>query len=95
MTFFEKNLINLAVSKTKQTIGNHEFDNGVENLAQFINAIESPMVLANVDFSEEPKLQGKFLNSTVIVRNGRKIGIIGVIAKDTDVRASKCFFSLV
>lgn len=68
-----------------QTIGNHEFDNGVENLAKFLNAIESPIILANADFSEEPQLQGKFPNSTIIVRNGRRIGIIGVIAKDTDV----------
>lgn len=64
-------------------------------MVQFLDAIESPMVLANVDFSEEPQLQGKFSSSTIIVRNGRKIGIIGVIAKDTDVRASKCFISLI
>lgn len=73
----------------KQTLGNHEFDNGIENLAQFVDAIESPMVLANVDFSEEPSfphLQSKFSNSTVIIRNGRKIGIIGVITTDTNVR---------
>lgn len=49
------------------------------------------MILANVDFSDVPQLQGKFLNSTVIVRNGRRIGIIGIITKDTNVRAGKCF----
>lgn len=73
------------------TIGNHEFDNGVENLAQFLDAVESPMVLANVDLSDEPVLQGKFSNSIVLVRNGRKIGVIGVIASDTSVTTNFCF----
>lgn len=58
-------------------------------MAQFLNAIESPMILANADFTEEPLLQGKFSNSIVIVRNGRKIGIIGVIASDTNVSSFK------
>lgn len=69
----------------KQTIGNHEFDHGTEDLVPFLDSIESPLVLANVDFTHEPQLQGKFLNSTVLLRDGRKIGIIGVIANDTYV----------
>lgn len=78
--------------KIKQTIGNHEFDNGIENLAHFVDAIETPIILANVDFSEEPlfpHLQSKFLNSTVVIRNGIKIGVIGIITKDTNVREYK------
>lgn len=45
-------------------------------------------MLANVDVSEEPQLQGKFQNSTVIVRGGRKIGIIGTIWSDVNVSDS-------
>lgn len=71
-----------------QTIGNHEFDHGPAPLAPFLDAIESPIVLANVDLTDEPQLQGKFLNSTVLIRNGRKIGVIGVIANDTYVSTS-------
>lgn len=49
------------------------------------------MILANADFDDEPQLQGKFSNSIVIVRNGRKIGIIGAIAKDTNVSFNHVF----
>lgn len=69
-----------------QTIGNHEFDHGPKELVPFLDTIQSPLVLANVDFTDEPQLQGKFSNSYVITRGGRKIGIIGIIASDTNVR---------
>jgi len=36
------------------TLGNHEFDNGDDVLAAFIDALEFPVVTANVDFSESP-----------------------------------------
>lgn len=68
-----------------QTIGNHEFDGGPEELVPFLDTIKSPLVLANVDLTDEPQLQGKFLNSTILIRDGRRIGIIGVIANDTHV----------
>lgn len=79
-----------------QTIGNHEFDDGPIELVQFLDRIKSPFVLANVDFTDEPQLHGKFLNSTILIRNGRKIGVIGVLANDTHVsplisRISKSF----
>lgn len=56
-------------------------------MVPFLDTIQSPIVLANVDLTEEPQLQGKFLNSTILIRNGRRIGIIGVIAADTNVSA--------
>lgn len=74
----------------KQTIGNHEFDHGPEELVPFLNTIQSPLVLANVDVTDEPALQGKFLNSTILMRGGRKIGIIGIIANDTYVSRNFC-----
>lgn len=68
-----------------QTIGNHEFDYKVEGVIPFLDVIESPIVLANVDVSEEPQLIGKFRNSTVLTRANRTIGIIGVINYKTNV----------
>lgn len=41
------------------------------------------MLVANMDATEEPTLQGKYKNSTVIVRDGRKIGVIGIILETT------------
>ncbi|XP_041788378.1 apyrase-like [Anopheles merus] len=66
------------------TLGNHEFDHGVEGLVPFLGAIDSPMLVANIDDREEPTLQGKYQRSVVLERGGRKIGIIGVIHHATD-----------
>lgn len=68
-------------------MGNHEFDLGPKKLVSFLDAIESPVVLANVDLSNEPQLKGKFKNSIVLNRGGQRIGIIGIISKDTYVRS--------
>lgn len=43
------------------------------------------MVVANIDDSEEPTIQGKYKKSIIINRYNRKIGIIGVILQTTDV----------
>uniref|UniRef100_A0A182SZ83 Calcineurin-like phosphoesterase domain-containing protein n=1 Tax=Anopheles maculatus TaxID=74869 RepID=A0A182SZ83_9DIPT len=66
------------------TLGNHEFDHGVEGLVPFLEAIHSPMVVANIDDRDEPTLQGMYQKSVVLDRGGRKIGVIGVIHHATD-----------
>ncbi|XP_053681193.1 apyrase-like [Anopheles nili] len=66
------------------TLGNHEFDQGIAGLVPFLDTIASPMVLANIDDRDEPTLQGKYSKSVVLERNGRKIGIIGVIHHATN-----------
>lgn len=47
------------------------------------------MVVANIDDSEELTIQGTYKKSTIVERNGRKIGIIGVILQTTDVSGFK------
>ncbi|XP_065093728.1 apyrase-like [Ochlerotatus camptorhynchus] len=64
------------------TIGNHEFDNGVSGVVPFMETLESPILLCNIDSSDEPEFV-KYEKSMVIERAGRKIGIIGVILKST------------
>uniref|UniRef100_A0A1I8PB47 apyrase n=1 Tax=Stomoxys calcitrans TaxID=35570 RepID=A0A1I8PB47_STOCA len=65
------------------TLGNHEFDHGVEGLVPFLQHIQSPMLVANMDVSKEPSLLGLYQNSTIIERGNRKIGVIGVILETT------------
>lgn len=76
-----------------QTLGNHEFDRGVGEAVSFMENLESPVILANVDDSNEPKFQGKYQKTIVIDRNGRKMGIIGVILSTVDVRIKTYLFS--
>jgi 5''-nucleotidase/2'',3''-cyclic phosphodiesterase and related esterases len=59
------------------TLGNHEFDNGLEELARRLSNMKCPVVCANYDFSDTPI--GKYVKPYTIVRKaGMKIGIIGL-----------------
>lgn len=59
------------------TIGNHEFDNGLDNIAKQINHLNFPLVSANYDFSKTV-LADKILDYTIIEKAGKRIGIFGL-----------------
>lgn len=66
------------------SLGNHEFDDGVEGLIPFIQNAKFPIVTANLDLSQQPNLAAtKLLNSTVLVVNGTRIGVIGYLTPET------------
>ena len=68
-----------------QTIGNHEFDAGVDALATFLRNVTCPVVSANIDASEEPVLTALFTKSTVLNVSGEHIGIVGYTTPQTNV----------
>ncbi len=60
------------------TLGNHEFDNGLEALGEALALCEMPVVCCNYDFS--PFEAGKYIKPYVILEKaGLKIGVIGVL----------------
>ena len=59
------------------TIGNHEFDFGVENMARLFRLANFPIVCCNYDFTGTA-CEGIVKPYTIIKRNGLKIGIFGV-----------------
>lgn len=59
------------------TLGNHEFDYGIENLARLLKVAKFPIVCANYDFTGTI-LEGKIKPYTIIKRNGVKIGVFGL-----------------
>ena len=60
------------------TLGNHEFDNGLEDLGRRLSSLEMPVVVCNYDFS--PFEAGKYIKPYVILeRAGLKIGVIGIL----------------
>ncbi|XP_068623426.1 apyrase-like [Battus philenor] len=69
-------------------VGNHEFDDGPEGLAPYFKALKAPVVAANMDASKEPILEGTFKPHIIVKRDGRKIGIIGLITTDTKTLSS-------
>ena len=70
------------------TVGNHEFDDGPEVLRGFMDALEFPILMSNADVSGEPLLADVLKKSTVIEKNGERIGLIGLTPQDTDELAS-------
>lgn len=68
-----------------QVLGNHEFDNGIEGVVPYMEHLDSKVVTANIIDDEEPTMHGLYEKSIIVERNGRRIGIIGVIIATTDV----------
>ena len=66
------------------TLGNHEFDNGIEDLSRRLKTVGCPIVCANYDFS--PFELGQYVRPYVVLRKaGRQIGIIGMLTDITKV----------
>jgi len=66
------------------TLGNHEFDNGLDELARRLSMLECPVVCANYDFSSFDA--GKYIKPYVVLEKaGKKIGVFGIL---TDITRS-------
>ena len=59
------------------TIGNHEFDFGLDNMARLFRLAKFPIVCANYDFTGTP-VEGLTKPYIIIKRKGVKIGIFGL-----------------
>ncbi len=79
--FVEVDLMN-ALGFDVTAIGNHEFDNGIDELTARVKKMNFPVVCANYDFSKFEL--GRYVKPYVVLkRGGLKIGVIGLT---TDVR---------
>jgi 5'-nucleotidase len=72
------------------TLGNHEFDNGLDTLAEVLKTARFPIVCANYDFSGTA-LEGIVKRSTIIRRGGLKIGIFGLGCDPKGIISDKNF----
>ncbi len=59
------------------TLGNHEFDYGMENLARILRLAEFPIVCTNYEVTGTP-LEGILKPYTVLERDGLRIGVVGI-----------------
>ena len=59
------------------TLGNHEFDNGVDTLAAVLKTARFPIVCANYDFTGTA-LEGIVKPYVILRRGGLKIGVFGL-----------------
>ena len=63
--------------------GNHEWNNGPEGFAGFIEAVEFPVVAGNLDVSAEPLVADLIEDTLVLDVNGVQVGIVSALAVDT------------
>ena len=72
------------------TIGNHEFDDGLEGILKSLPAAKFPLINSNYDFSETI-LAGKFPRYMIFKRSDIKIGVYGLGIKLKGLVADKNF----
>ena len=63
--------------------GNHEFDDGPETYAEFLELVNFPVIGGNFDVSDEPSLAGQLNGVIVLDIGGEKVGVIGALTVDT------------
>lgn len=65
-------------------LGNHEFDNGIAELARRLKNLRNDVVCANYDFTGT-LLEGLVQPYTIVKKAGKKIGIIGLLTDISSV----------
>lgn len=66
-----------AMGYNAGTLGNHEFDYGLDTLKVIIEALDFPIVNCNYDFSQT-SINGLVKPYIVLVEDGVRIGVLGV-----------------
>lgn len=77
-----------AIGFDAMAVGNHEFDDGPEGLANFIDKVSFPVISGNLDLSRSEALKDKIKDHIVLEVGGEKVGIVSALATDTDETSS-------
>ena len=72
-----------AIGFDVMAVGNHEFDDGPQGLADFLDKVSFPVISGNLDLSASNILGGRVGNHVVLEVGGEKIGIVSALATDT------------
>ena len=77
-----------AIGTDAMALGNHEFDNGPETLARYVDAARFPILAANIDATAEPALAGKLKPFTILDRSPLRIALVGLTTEATRTSSS-------
>ena len=72
-----------AIGFDVMAVGNHEFDDGPEGLAGFLDQVSFPVISGNIDVSGSNVLAGRVGRHAVLEVGGARIGIVSALAVDT------------
>lgn len=79
-----------AIGYDAATIGNHEFDFGLDNMARLFKMANFPIVCSNYDVTGTV-LEGLVKDYIVLKKNGVKVGIFGLGAQLEGLVATHCY----
>lgn len=65
-------------------IGNHEFDDGPQVLAEFIKRVDFPVMAGNLDLRNSDALNEVVVDRLVLDVGGQRIGIVSALTTDTE-----------
>jgi 5'-nucleotidase len=78
-----------AIGFDAMAVGNHEFDDGPEQLAEFAGEVDVPLVSGNLDLSQSNVLGEEEISDYLILEvGGERIGIVSALATDTTETSS-------
>ncbi|MFK7902889.1 MAG: 5'-nucleotidase C-terminal domain-containing protein, partial [Nitratireductor sp.] len=77
-----------SINPDAMAVGNHEFDDGPQKLADFVNSAGFPVISGNTLVDKEPLLKNKIPGYIIVEKGGEKIGIVSVLASDTGETSS-------
>lgn len=73
------------------TLGNHEFDKGCDTLAQYVGALNYPVLAANLEPEPGCPLRGLSISPYAVrTVRGVKVGIVGLANPDVSTLAAAC-----
>ena len=73
-----------AIGFDAMAVGNHEFDDGPEQLAEFAGEVDVPIVSGNLDLSQSDILgEEQVADHLILEVGGERIGIVSALATDT------------
>ena len=73
-----------AIGFDAMAVGNHEFDDGPEQLAEFAGEADVPLVSGNLDLSQSNVLgEDQVADHLILDVGGERIGIVSALATDT------------
>ncbi|GAB4263992.1 MAG: bifunctional UDP-sugar hydrolase/5'-nucleotidase [Pararhodobacter sp.] len=64
-------------------VGNHEFDNGPEGLAVFLDTLTAPVISSNLDVSASNLLAGRVAPYAILEAGDLRVGVVSALATDT------------
>jgi len=72
-----------AIGFDAMAVGNHEFDDGPEGLANLLDIVTFPVISSNLDVSQSNVLAGRIAKHAVVEVGGQRVGIVSALTRDT------------